>query len=66
MNATILFFTLLGGYFLPSLIANSREHQSTNEILRLNLFAGWTGIGWLGALVWSLSAKRSEGETWHE
>lgn len=43
----------LAGYFLPSLIAGARSHQSSGPIFLLNLFLGWTFVGWVAALVWS-------------
>jgi hypothetical protein len=45
-------------YILPSLIAWKRKHKSTGGIVALNILAGWTFIGWLIALVWSLSSAR--------
>lgn len=42
-------------YFVPSLIAWSRKHRSLPAIIALNILLGWTGIGWIGAFVWSLS-----------
>lgn len=66
MNDILVFLSLLGGYFLPSMIANSREHRNKAEIVRVNLFLGWTVVGWLGALIWSMAPKRVEGKTWHE
>lgn len=66
MNEILVFFSLLGGYFLPALIANAREHQNKREIFRVNLLLGWTVVGWLGALIWSLVSKRDNGKAWHE
>lgn len=43
-------------YFLPGLIANARKHPNYNAILLLNLLTGWTGLGWLAALIWSVTA----------
>ena len=40
-------------YFLPTIIAARRGHHVTG-ILLLNLFFGWTGIGWLGMLLWAM------------
>ena len=40
-------------YFLPSIIALARGHLSTLAIFLLNLFLGWTLLGWLIALIWS-------------
>ena len=57
---TILGILLLAGaYFLPTLSAWSRKNH-TAAIFALNLFLGWTGIGWVVALVmalWSNNAR---------
>ena len=45
-------------YFIPSIIAISRKHQGVAGIIVLNLLLGWTLIGWVGALIWSLSAPK--------
>ena len=43
-------------YFIPTIVAAIRHHQNRVSIMLLNLFLGWTGLGWLGALIWSASA----------
>ena len=40
-------------YFLPTIVAASRGHGIA-LILVLNLFFGWTVIGWFIMLVWAL------------
>ncbi|MFW6055978.1 MAG: superinfection immunity protein [Chloroflexota bacterium] len=45
-------------YFLPTVIASARHKQNTLSIFLLNLFLGWSFIGWVVALVWSVSAER--------
>lgn len=45
--------TILVLYFLPALISTLRRHHNMNAIFLLNLFLGWTFIGWIVALVWS-------------
>lgn len=40
-------------YFLPAFIAMARGHQQAGMILVINLFLGWTFLGWIAALVWS-------------
>jgi hypothetical protein len=40
-------------YFLPSIIALARSKRDVAAILLLNLFLGWTVIGWVIALVWA-------------
>ena len=55
--ALILVTILIGFYFLPSLIARHRQHRNGNAIILLNLFLGWTLIGWVIAICWSVIAK---------
>lgn len=53
-------------YFIPSIIASQRKHQNGVIIFLLNLFLGWTIIGWIGALVWSATGthiKKSKEKT---
>lgn len=47
---------LLCMYFLPTIVAVIRGHQSAAAIFVLNLVLGVTGIFWFVALIWSLSA----------
>jgi len=39
-------------YFLPSIVG--RKKKNANAICVLNIFLGWTFIGWIVALVWAL------------
>ena len=48
----LLFF--IGVYFLPFIIALARRSPQTVAIFFLNLLAGWTLIGWVGAFVWAV------------
>lgn len=41
-------------YFLPSIIALVRSKRDILAIFLLNLFLGWSVIGWIVALVWAL------------
>lgn len=49
----IIFIIIAVLYFLPSIIAISRDHPNATGIFILNLFLGWTLLGWVGALIWS-------------
>jgi hypothetical protein len=40
-------------YFLPSIIALARSKRDLLAIFLLNLFLGWSVIGWIVALVWA-------------
>jgi hypothetical protein len=44
----------LGFYFIPTIIAVARNHKNKIGIFLLNLLAGWTFLGWVGALIWSV------------
>ena len=46
---------VLGIYFLPDWIAQSRGHPNRGSIFVLNLFLGWTFLGWVAALIWANS-----------
>jgi threonine/homoserine/homoserine lactone efflux protein len=50
-----IFFVLA---FLPSIIAVIRHNHATGRIFLLNLLLGWTGIGWIVALVWACTGER--------
>ncbi|WP_040267853.1 superinfection immunity protein [Pseudomonas rhodesiae] len=56
VGVVMLFFVGAVLYFLPTINGKSRKHPNTDSIFLLNLFLGWTLIGWVAALVWSASA----------
>ncbi len=41
-------------YLVPFMLAAARDHDQVVGVLLLNVLLGWTGIGWLAALVWAL------------
>lgn len=45
----------LGVYFIPAIVASANNHPQAGAIGVLNLLLGWTLLGWVGALVWSLT-----------
>jgi predicted RNA-binding Zn-ribbon protein involved in translation (DUF1610 family) len=49
-------------YFLPSIVAYVDKKKSLGGIVLLNLFLGWTILGWIGAIIWAVSSKRQEPE----
>jgi len=55
----ILLASLFLIYFLPSFIALFRNHHDFAAIAALNLFLGWTFLGWVVALCWALTQVRS-------
>lgn len=47
----VLMFVL---YFLPALIAFLRKHKNKLAIFLLNFLLGWTVLGWVASLIWSV------------
>jgi hypothetical protein len=41
-------------YFIPSMVAASCDNKNTHAISILNVFTGWTFIGWVVCLVWAV------------
>jgi hypothetical protein len=46
---------LLALYALPAYVALWRGHRRQHAIFIVDIFLGWTLVGWLAALAWSLS-----------
>jgi len=46
-------------YFLPSFAAKSRMHSKRQSIFILNLFLGWTFLGWVVAAIWAYSENNA-------
>jgi hypothetical protein len=44
----------IAAYFVPTIIAVARRARNTLGIVLVNIFAGWTFIGWVIALVWAI------------
>lgn len=52
VGAALFVFAVFGSiYFLPTYVG--RHKRNATAIFVLNLFAGWTFIGWVVALVWA-------------
>lgn len=49
MDSAIGFIIFAGLYLIPTIVAWSRHHQ-TGMVAILNIFLGWTLIGWVVAL----------------
>jgi len=55
---SIIFTILTLGYMLPWMIAALRGKSNATAIGLLNLFVGWTVIGWIAALVMACTAHQ--------
>jgi Superinfection immunity protein/Short C-terminal domain len=45
-------------YFFPSIVGY--KHRNADSICILNLFLGWTFIGWVVALIWAFSNDKKD------
>lgn len=52
----VLVLALPALYFLPAIVGFVRRKQNRWAILWLDLFLGWTVIGWIVLMVWALGA----------
>lgn len=56
MDSLLILVVLFGGiflYLLPAYVASKRKHSNASAIFVLNLFFGWTFIGWVLSLIWA-------------
>jgi TM2 domain-containing membrane protein YozV len=56
MQVLICFLVVFCLYFLPAIAAHSRHHKNRDAIFMLNLFLGWTFIGWVVSMVWAFTS----------
>lgn len=52
----LLLFVGVFCYFVPTVIAAAGHKRNASAIGAVNLLLGWTLLGWVIALVWSLAA----------
>ena len=45
-------------YFIPSMIAAQRGHLAASGVMIVNLFLGWTVVGWWVCLIWAYTGRR--------
>jgi hypothetical protein len=48
----------LAVYFVPTIVAVARRAKNVLGIVLVNIFAGWTFIGWVIALVWAIADQK--------
>lgn len=46
-------------YFLPIMIAANRKHHNVASIAVVNVFLGWTLLGWVISLAWACSQVKT-------
>jgi hypothetical protein len=54
----VLAIWIIGVYSLPSIIAMSRKMPHVRSVILMNVFLGWTTIGWFVALRMACQSKK--------
>jgi hypothetical protein len=45
-------------YLLPAIIVYNKDRKNKLAITWATILLGWTGIGWVIALIWALTTER--------
>lgn len=51
---------ILALYFLPTILAHLLRHRNEVAVFLFNALLGWTVLGWVIALVWSVCTTQHE------
>ena len=52
---SIIWFAL---YFIPTIVVIARKSHNIGPVMVINLFLGWTFIGWIVALAMAVSQNK--------
>lgn len=63
LTTGIFILLAMGLYFAPTIGAVLFKHRNVAAIGILNLFLGWTLLGWVAALVWAFTDNRKSPPT---
>jgi hypothetical protein len=57
LAGTMLVFAIIGAYFVPTIVAAARKVPNQGSVFVINLFLGWTVIGWVVALAMAARSR---------
>lgn len=57
LGVIVLLIAAFVVYFFPSIVADRRGHRDRTAITIVNLFLGWTFLGWVGSLAWACTSN---------
>ena len=49
-----------GLYLVPSMVGMNRNRERAGGVVVVNVFLGWTLLGWVGALAWAMALPLEE------
>ncbi len=55
----IIICIYLAIYFIPTIVASGRDHEKEQSIFVINLFLGWTLLGWVICLAWAVGGGKT-------
>jgi hypothetical protein len=56
-NGTVGVLLIVGLYFVPTFVALARQVPHQGSVVVINLFLGWTLIGWVVALAMACRSR---------
>jgi hypothetical protein len=59
----IMWLLVLAVYFIPTIVGYVNHQPNAQSIAVLNIFLGWTLVGWVVALAWAFAAQKKATET---
>lgn len=62
MEGLILVLILIGLYFLPGIVASARGAKNAAPVWVIDIFLGWSLIGWVVALAMAFGQTKEEAE----
>ena len=57
LTGVIGVIVLVSCYFIPTIIALVRDNRGAGGVALVNIFLGWTVIGWFLAFIWSCTGR---------
>ncbi len=58
ISVLLIIICIFAFYLIPTIIAFSEKKKNTSSIAVVNIFLGWTLIGWIVALAWAVSKDK--------
>jgi uncharacterized membrane protein YqaE (UPF0057 family) len=62
MNGMEPLLMLAAVYIIPTVVALVKGHKNTAAIFIVNLFLGWTVLGWVVSLAWAFIDQQTRYE----
>jgi len=58
MKSDIITIVIFALYFVPAIVGGGKRNGTS--IVLLNLFLGWTVIGWIAAMIWAVAPDKAK------